>query len=271
MRLRVLSYLAPSVPAELFDVLAAHLETAAGFDVDVGFDSSRSGPRPGEPEPFSGAEVDVAFLCATSYVWLTNAPARAVELLGAAWVPTDPRAAGTPTYFGDVLAPAGGPSCLPDLDGRRVAYNDDVSLSGYHSLRLALGQAGVELDDVTLVRSGSHLRSIDLLRDGEADAAAIDSNVWRRRRRQDPTLARAFHVVAQLGPHPVQPVVVRAGVPATVRDRIRDVLLTAHTDETVANALAHAELTRFTTVSDADYAGLRAQMAQLGLAGTLAR
>ena len=263
MTLRLLTYLAPSVPASLFDALAGHLSEALGVDVELSFDRTRSGPRPGEDEPFTDGDADIAFVCATSYVWLTATPSPVVELVGAAWAPTDPRSAGQAVYFGDVLAPAGGAKTLHHLVDRRVAYNDDVSLSGYHSLRLALSAAGLDVDRVTFVRSGSHLRSLDLLAAGDVDAAAIDSNVWRRRRREDPHLARVLHAVAELGPHPVQPLVARAGLSVGRREAIRDALLRAHDVEVVAAELAAAELTGFVTVQDGHYAGLRTTLREL--------
>lgn len=294
MTLRVVSYLAPSLPEHLFVALADHLGAALRTEVELTFDVSRSGPRRGEDEPFGRGEADIGFICATSYVWLRGSTPSSIELIGAAWAPRDPRADGRAVYFGDLLmrrsSEAGSADGTDDmahpgqhadgdlvphmqreglaaLVGRRVAYNDEVSLSGYHSLRLALADAGVDPDRVAFIRSGSHLRSLELLSAGEVDAASIDSTVWRRRRRQDPLLARAFTAIAELGPHPVQPVVARCGLPAPVRTTIRTALLGAEDDPTVACALADAELHRFVPVSDRDYAPLHERMTRLGLTG----
>ena len=263
MRLRLLSYLAPSLPAELFEALGRYLAEHLGVGVDVDFDTTRSGPRPGESEPFSTGEVDLAFVCASSYVWMTAGPVAPVRLVGAAWLPTDPRSAGLAVYFGDVLAPVDGAATLDELVGARVAYNDDVSLSGFHSLRLAMLDRDVEVDRVDFVRSGSHLRSLELLVAGEVDAAAIDSNVWRRRRREAPVLERRLCTIAELGPHPVQPLVARSGLPASVSDRIRMALLELPDD--LSTVMAHAELSAFGTITDVDYDDLRHSFAALGL------
>lgn len=260
MAIRVTSYLAPSVPARLFEGLAAHLGTAAGVDVELAFDPARSGPRPGEHAPFTSGRIDLAFMCATSYVWLTSDPGAPVELLGAAWVPADPRSAGRPVYFADVLARSGGPTSLEGLPGRAVAYNDDVSLSGYHGLVLALAAAGIDPDAVDLVCSGSHLDSLALLCDGEVDAAAIDSTVWRRWRRAQPARARGLRWLAALGPYPVQPAVVRADLPAATRQAVRAALLGAADDPAAAAVLADAGFDGFVAVGEADYAPLRAHL-----------
>ena len=267
MAVRLLSYLAPSVPFELFRVVATHLQRHLGCEVELSFDPSRSGPRPGEHEPFSTAEADFAFVCATSYVWLTTGRDPAIELVGVGWLPTDPRVAGRPVYFGDVLAPLTGVRRLGELAGRRVAYNDDVSLSGYHSLRLALTADAVDVSSVEFVRSGSHLRSLELLTAGRVDAAAIDSNVWRRRAREAPGLRRRLTPIATLGPHPVQPLVARADLPAELRARVRHALVTAHHDAEVVAAMSAAELRRFVPLHDHDFRSLRRQLVELGLDG----
>lgn len=265
MRLTLLSYLAPSLPPALFEALAEHLGARVGADVELRFDASRSGPRPQEPEPFSTGEVDVAWLCATSYVWLTEARVPPIRLVGAAWAPTDPRADGRAIYFGDVLSPAGGARSLSDLVGRLVAYNDDVSLSGYHSLRLALRAAGVPDDAVGFVRSGSHLRSLDLLTAGEVDAAAIDSNVWCRRAREEPGLAARLSSIATLGPHPVQPVAVRADLDGDLTAGLRAALLDVHRTAGPAGMLERAGFSRFVPVAPDHYQPLRQDMARHGL------
>lgn len=268
MTLRLLSYLAPSLPTGLFETIAAWLSSELGSDVELTFDPSRSGPRPREHEPFSTGEVDLAFLCATSYVWLTTARQEpAVELIGAAWAPIDPRSAGRPVYFGDVLAPQTGVRSLTELAGKRIAYNDDVSLSGYHSLRLALSAAGIN-GDVNFVRSGSHLTSLELLVTGQVDAAAIDSNVWRRRRRETPGLARQLSPIAALGPHPVQPLVSRASLSPRLREAVRDALLAANVNMAVTRSMNSAEFARFVPISDIDFHPLRAQLTDFDVAAS---
>lgn len=268
--MRLLSYLAPSLPEGLFEAFAAYLRSELNDEVELAFDPTRSGPRAGEHEPFTTGEVDIAFLCGTSYVWLTDCRDPAVELVGAAWVPTDQRSVGRPIYFGDVLAPRTGARHLRELVGKQVAYNDHVSLSGYHSLRIAFAAEGVDEGDVSFVRSGSHLASLDLLMTGEVDAAAVDSNVWRRCRREAPRLADELANIATLGPHPVQPIVARADLSPRRREEVRAVLLTAHTDPVVMAAMRSAELSHFVATSDVDFQPLRTQLADLSLNASMA-
>lgn len=260
--LRMVSYLAPGLPERLFAVLADHLARWVDDGVDLILDVSRSGPTPGEERIFRPGGMDLAFICSTSYVWMTRAPTPAVRLAGAAWVPVDPRSAGRPVFHADVVTGRRDIDSIADLAGRVVAYNDESSLSGLVSIRLALREAGVPESQVLLVRSGSHAASAGWVRDGEVDAAAIDATVLRRLRRRDPSLDR-LRTVTTLGPFPSQPLVVREGLGPGLLARVRVALLRASADPEVAAALREAELLGFAPIADRSFDPLRQGMAAL--------
>jgi hypothetical protein len=176
VRLRFVSYLAPSLPPELFEAIAAHVARATGLEAEVTFETATSGPAPGSPDPFSTGAADLGFLCAPTYRSLASLRPAPVELLGAAPVFADPRAGGRPVYFSDVVVPrASRAREFRDLAGRVWAYNDVCSLSGYHSMlrkvaELCLGAAFFgELRHV-----GTHLAALEQVAAGIADAAAVD-------------------------------------------------------------------------------------------------
>ena len=60
---------------------------------------------------------------------------------------------------------------------------------------------------------------------GEADAAAIDSNVLRTQLGSAPELGERLRVVETWGSFPVQPVVLRSGLHPELKERLRAVLL----------------------------------------------
>ncbi len=260
MALRIRSHLAPGLPHLLFERIAEHLASHLDTDVVLTFDEQRSGPVPGDDDPFAADEVDLAFVCASSYVCLRTGGSP-VTLVGTAWAPTDPRASGGPHYFADVLVRTGDAMArswpgVEGLAGRRVAFNDRVSLSGYHSLCFALAASDCALGTVELVEAGSHLRSLALLHAGSVDAAVVDANVWRRSRRDDAAMAASLQVIDTFGPLPAQPLVAHAGLGQQRIAAIRAVLLGAHRDPGLAGALAHAELARFVPVGEELYAPL---------------
>ncbi len=63
-----------------------------------------------------------------------------------------------------------------------------------------------------VLHSGSHLDSIRMVADHEADAATIDSNVLWMHLKERPEIADLVRVIDSWGPFPVQPVVVRSGL-----------------------------------------------------------
>src|SRR5213075_1726906 len=114
-------------------------------------------------DPFSSGEADVGFLCAPPFLWLQTRQPAAVALVPAGWAFDDPRAAGAPVYFSDVIVAAGSDARrFEDLRGRVWAYNDLCLLSGFHCLLRKLRPLGTGERFFAETRaSGSHLASID--------------------------------------------------------------------------------------------------------------
>jgi phosphonate transport system substrate-binding protein len=232
--LRFRTYLAPSVPEAFFVSVRDRLAALTGEEVELSFDARTSGPLDPEDNPFVRREIDFAFVCAPSYLAL-----REVVRLVAAPVPTDPRAHGLPLYFSDVVV-------RDDVDLRtaRWALNDGASLSGYRSVVEAYGVSVLE----RAIVSGSHLASLDLVASGEADAAAIDSNVLRLN-------PRPLRVAATLGPFPIQPVVARAELPVA---RLSAAFLSLGSFEMFGFAgFASVDPSHFTPRNDSGYEALR--------------
>ena len=241
--LRFITYLAPSLPEELFAAVARHVGDAVGREVTVLVEPSVSGPAADGCDPFTAGQVDVGFMCAPSFVALSAMPVPPVVAL-AAPVFADADGDGSPVYWSDVVVRAGdGARGLGDLASAVWGYNDAASLSGYHALTGVVDLSGA-------VHTGSHLRSLELLQAGDIDAAAIDSVVLALRRREDPGFDAAVRVVARLGPFPIQPVVGNTALAAADLDAIRDALLTVH--------LPEFGLERMVPVTAADYARIGA-------------
>jgi phosphonate transport system substrate-binding protein len=264
--LRLLSYLAPSIPEELFALLAQTIESRAGVPVTLEFETRVSGPAP-DSDPFAANRADLAFVCAPSYPLLKNAGSP-VALLPVALVFADPRAAGRPVYFSDVVVNVGHPALrFEELRGSIWSYNDRYSRSGWQNMLaklLEIGHAGApDAFFRRLVQAGSHVRSLELVAAGQADAAAIDSNTLRLARRRNLPGIGGLRVLETWGPMPIQPLLVRAGLSASLRDRIAGILLRLHEEEGLRDALEAFGVQRFAEVDEAEYATVR----PLGLPG----
>ena len=223
--MRIVNYLSPGLPAALFEGVAKYLGRSLSLEVTLVHETRFSGPPRGEPDPFSSGEADAAFMCAPPFFWCLDRGAPA-ELLGVAPVFDDPRAAGRPVYFADVITRVGGAATFADLRGGVWAYNDPCSLSGLYGL---LGHLQTLGEDETffgkLIVSGSHRASLGLVLNAQADAATVDSNVLRLWIGAEPGLRRRLDVLTSWGSFPVQPLVVHSGLAPDLKRRLLELLL----------------------------------------------
>jgi len=227
--LRIITYLAPSLPLALFETIAGRLGAELMREERI------SGPLAGDDEPFSRGDADIGFICAPSYRVLRGT----VELLPAL-VPLDARAEGKPVYFADVVVRRdSNVKTFDDLRGARWAYNDRNSRSGWFSM---IERAGSPDFFGSLLHAGSHLQSLDAVASGRADAAAVDSNVLALNRRDD------LRVIESWGPFAIQPAIIRSAIPEERKREVAATLLSIGRDE-----LGTFGFSGFTPVSDAAY------------------
>lgn len=172
----------------------------------------------GDWSELATGEIDIAFVCSPPLVWLGGA----VEAI-AAPILTDPRFGGKPLYCSEVVVNRDSSfASLGDLRGARWAFNEPSSWSGYWVTLQSVGSWDFFGE---AVEAGFHERALRMVADGEVDGAAIDCHVLGVMVHQEPRLRERLRVVETLGPAPSQPVVVRSGLEAGVKARIRETLL----------------------------------------------
>jgi phosphonate transport system substrate-binding protein len=165
--------------------------------------------------------IDLAFICSPPVIWLGGA----VEAI-AAPVLVDSRFGGKALYCSEVIVSRDSPfQSLEDLRGARWAINEPSSWSGYW---VTLQRVGSWDFFGEVVEAGFHERALRMVAEGKVDGSAIDCHVLGVVFKNDPKLAARLRVVDTLGPAPSQPVVVRAGLEAEVKERIRERLLGLH-------------------------------------------
>jgi phosphonate transport system substrate-binding protein len=258
--LRLLTYLAPGLPLELFAAVAQYLESALRTRVVVICETRVSAPDPRETDPFTDGAADVGFLCAPGLFWMSALAHPPVELVPAAFQFDDPRTRGRPVYFADlVVGRSSQARSLADLRGGIWTFNDPCSLSGYFSMREALGRIGAdESFFARSVQAGSHDLALRSVLDGAADCAALDSNFLMLRRATDGTLDERIRVVESWGPYPVQPIVVRSTLSRELKDALAASLLVMHEQEEWRRRLERCGVKRLAPISLADFAAERA-------------
>ena len=105
-----------------------------------------------------------------------------------------------------------GSESLADFRGGTVAYNSTDSQSGYNSLRAMvapLAEGGRFF--ARAVASGSHLRSVEMVRDGLADIASIDCVSLAGIQAHWPDGSTGLHVIGESAPYPGLPLITAAG------------------------------------------------------------
>ena len=247
--IRFATFLAPQLYST-YEHIARYVGGKVGYPADLTVGRSF--------EDFGAGHVDVGFICGLPYVRLADGPASAVELL-AAPVLQGERYRQRPVYFSDVIVRSDSPyTCFDDLGGCTWAYNEATSHSGYNLVCSSLLERGKTLHYFgTMVKSGSHSRSLQLVLEGRADAAAIDSHVLDVALAQNKELALQLRVVTMLGPSSIPPVVVARSLDPDLKCRMREALLTMHDDPDMARALHEGSIDHFVAVTDSDYNDIR--------------
>jgi len=219
-----------------------------------------------------GADVDdVCFVCSVPYVLLARMSAIEMEVIAAPVLVGD-RYGGRTVYFSDLIVRADrAERSFEDLAGLRWAFNEPFSHSGFLVVLHHLAEIGAAPSFAReRIEAGYHDDAIRLVLEGQADWAAIDSQVLDIWRRQDPSLDRRLRVVATLGPSTIQPVVASSRRLTVAERRATTDALVDLADDPIARPLLDAAgIDRFVPAADADYADIRRMFDRVEAAGLL--
>lgn len=131
-------------------------------------------------------------------------------------------------YRSLIVVRAGDPANrFGDLRGRSAVFTDSLSLTGYLYPLSRLCAMGKKPSDFFLALSFSHShdRSIAMVADGLADAAAVDSAVFRDWLERNKTHSRQLRVLERSEPFPSPPIVVRDALTPAEKDLLRTAFL----------------------------------------------
>ncbi|UCG25038.1 MAG: PhnD/SsuA/transferrin family substrate-binding protein [Chloroflexota bacterium] len=232
------------------DYIGRELGIKAEFVVDIHWQERK--------RLLDSGQIQLGWICGLLYAMKAEQHDPQLELL-AAPVMRDPRYQGQPVYYSDVIVQRDSPfNSFDDLKGVCWVYNEPGSYSGYTVVCHHLVKRDESLDYFgEVLESGAHLHSLQMLIDGRADVAAIDSTILDYEMQRRPALARKLRVIETLGPSPVPPWVISLKLPQELRRRLRELLLAMHTDPKGQAVLASGELSRFVSASDDGYQILR--------------
>lgn len=218
-------------------------------------------------DEFQTGQADIGFLCGLLYVRLRATPEDPVELL-AAPVLLPERYQRQPRYFSDVVVRHDSDvKSFDDLCGRAWAYNEEASHSGYNLVQYSLLERQQTASYFgRAIRSGSHLQSLQLVLQGQADATAIDSHMLDVLLLRNPQLSSQIRVIDMLGPSTIPPIVAARRLPDPLKRQIQQSLIHMHEDAQQAAVLRARGIERLVAVQDEDYNDIRAMLARVRMA-----
>lgn len=256
--LTAITFLAPTMKA-VYRALLDHASRALNLTVDLitGSDYAQA------------ADADLCFICGLPYV--LRSPPRHTPIMEPLVAPvlSDPRCAGRPVYFSDVILRRDSAlHTFDDLRGCRWAFNEPESQSGCGITLYTLLQRGAAPDFFgEVIEAGFHQRAIRMVVAGSADAAAIDWQVLAIERRDHPALDDALRVIDSFGPSTIQPLTAARRLDRALKDDLRAVLSDPATASALHEPFARGFITHLVPVTDADYDDIRAMRSACEQAG----
>jgi phosphonate transport system substrate-binding protein len=202
--------------------------------------------------------ADLAFVCTRAYV--QGQREFGMQFLVA------PQVMGKVTYHSLLIVPAdSGARSLEDLRGKRFAFSDPLSSSGwlYPTYLLALkGERSKTFFESTIF-THSHDNTVRAVADGLADGGVVHSLVYDRMVDRSPELVRRVRVIGRSPPWGNPPIVVNPRVDPSLRDRLLRLFLAMDQDPAAKRFLADLKIERFVSLDDTYYKGVRAMVARI--------
>jgi len=207
----------------------AHLlEVASGYR----FESFVATSYAGVIEAMGAGRADIGWLNTFSYVIAHQKYGVEVRLVTVRF--------GLPYYRAEIIAQsASGINSLADLKGKRFAFVDPASTSGYLFPLAGLKKAGYDPAKFfgQTVFAGSHNNVVLAVYQGRADAGAVFEDARASVQKTLPDVMQKLKVVWKSDPIPNDTVSFRKDLPADVKDRVSTALLRFSQDPVGLEAL----------------------------------
>lgn len=228
-KLRLITYLSPGIPVEIFEIYMRYLEEVTGQDAYLIYESRWSGPPEDRTDPFTADEVDIAFMESTDYLRLAKSQNKFIELCGAGPVHVHTKNSNRPVYYSDVIINSRNKlkyKEIHDLRGHTFGFSSGSSVSASVAMLEYLKKNGFDASFFGHVfETGSHLATIQSVIDSKVDVAAVDSNVLAGFLQSYPNHKDDIKVITSLGPLPTYATVFNTRLSEKLRSQITQGLL----------------------------------------------
>nr|CAD7396157.1 unnamed protein product [Timema poppensis] len=211
-KLRLVTYMCPSHPVELYELVLQYLEEQVGCEATLMYESRAAGPLPDRVDPFTSDTVDIAFLSSSAYTKLLDTKNAFTELLPVTPVFSHPKnKLEEKGYYSDIIIHIDGSKHIQeflDLRGTRWAYSNEDSLSASTAILKKLKEQGENSSFFgDKLRSGSHLNSVQMVLTKQAEASAVDANTLAYNKKYLQDGGKDVIVLESIGPLPPYPIV----------------------------------------------------------------
>lgn len=197
-------------------------------------------------------DIDAAIVCSGPYV--DGHSKFGLELLAA------PKAYGAAEYYSYIIVPKTSPAkTLEDLKGKTFAFTDPLSNTGKLVPEYLLAKEGKSSGTFfgKTVYSGSHDKSIEAVAGTLVDGAAVDSLIWEYLNKIKPQLTAKTRIILKSEPYATPPFVVHPALDPAIKEKLRTILLTAHTNPKGREILDKMMTERYVPIQDKDYDSVR--------------
>lgn len=197
-------------------------------------------------------ELEAAFVCSGPYV--DGKKKFGLQFIAA------PQAYGEAVYYSYFIVPTKSKAVsIDDLKGKSFAFTDPLSNSGKLVPTYALARLGTTPERFfgKVSYSGSHDKSIKAVAEGLVDGAAVDSLIWEYKNQKYPEQTANTRIIYKSEPYAPPPFVVRPGLDAAIREKLREVMLNAHKTQEGRAILDKMLIDRFVPLDDGAYDSVR--------------
>ena len=145
-------------------------------------------------------------------------------------------------------------TALSQFAGSTLAFNSSDSQSGFNALRALIATTRPERPFFGgAVQSGGHNASIEKVRSGQADMAAVDCVTLAIWRDIHPQLAKDIAVFGETAAYPGLPLITSLSTPPDTLEMLRECLSTVAIEERFAAVRAPLNISGFETTGLHDY------------------
>jgi phosphonate transport system substrate-binding protein len=193
-------------------------------------------------------KVDIAYLGPLTYLEALERGAKIEPLVA----PID-KDTGQPWYRSCIIIKSDSPiKTLSDLKGKRVAFVDKSSTSGYLMPLAAFNKLNIdpEQDFSKLIYTGNHNKSMEALENGIVDAAATNIPSYLKQQKKGKLTSENSRILWESTPLPQSPVVVLKKLPPELIKQLKQAFI--NTPDGIEDITA-TESAGYTLVSPSDY------------------